>query len=64
MKEILRQILKDRQAGRCLNIHQAVIVESEWLRLFGTGGCDCYPYTSDSDMLNDLLKHYCVKASA
>ena len=41
--------------------HQAMMVQGTWLKLFGTGGCDCYPYVSEIDMLNDLLEYFDIK---
>ena len=61
MKKLLRQILKDKLNGYVLSHHQAIMIQGEWLKLFGTGGCDCYPYTTEKDMLDDLLDHYKVK---
>ena len=54
----LKQILKDRQKGYVMSHHHAMLVQSQWLKLFGTGGCSHYPYTSEGDMVKDLLKHY------
>ena len=58
MKAFLRQVLSDRGRGLVLSHHQAMRIQSEWLKLFGTGGCDSYIYISESDMLKDLLKEY------
>jgi hypothetical protein len=57
MKKLLKQILKDRKKGLVLSHHQAMMVQSEWLKLFGTGGC-YYPNRSESNMLKDLLEEY------
>ena len=58
MRKLLKQILKDRKKGYIMSHHQAVMVQNHWLKLYGTGGCDCYPYTSKNDMLKDLLEFY------
>ena len=61
MRKLLYQILKDRKAGLIMSQHQAMMVQGTWLKLFGTGGCDCYPYVSEIDMLNDLLEYFNIK---
>ena len=58
MKRILKQILKDRHNGLVMSHSQAMHVQSAWLKLYGTGGCDCFPYTTEIDMFNDLLDHH------
>lgn len=58
MKNLLLQILEDKKKGLVISHSQAIKVQSDWLRLFGTGGCDCYPYTTENDMFKDLCQHY------
>ena len=60
MKAFLRKIQRDRKKGFCLSVHQSAIVQSQWLRLFATGGC-YYPDVSEFDMLSDLCEHYEVR---
>ena len=62
MRKLLYQILKDRDNGLIMSTHQIAMVQGTWLKLFGTGGCDCYPYISEADMINDLLEHFNIKA--
>lgn len=56
MRKLLHKI-KNRKSGHCLSVHQSAMVQSQWLKLFGTDGC-YYPYTTELDMLADLLEHY------
>jgi len=64
MKALLRKINKriddvdNVHYNHFLSTHEAAMINSAWLQIFGTGGCDCYPYTSELDMFNDLLEHY------
>ena len=56
IRELLRQIRRSNNSFP-LTHRQALKVQAEWLRLFGTGGCS-YPYTSEWDMVKDLWEHY------
>jgi len=53
----LKQVLKDREKGYTISHHQAMMIQSQWLKLFGSEYC-YYPYTTETDMLKDLLEHY------
>lgn len=61
MKPILRQIIKDRKKGYVMSHHHAMMVQSQWLKLYGTGGCDCYPYMSERDIVKDLMEYYKIE---
>jgi hypothetical protein len=63
MKTLLKGIKKRLEIGHLngayfLTHNEAMMIQSEWLKIFGTGGCDCYPYTTEMDMYQDLLEHY------
>ena len=62
MKALLKKVktrLENKTDHRYfLNHHEAIIIQSDWLKIFGTGGCDCYPYTTEMDMYQDLCEHY------
>lgn len=59
MKKLLKEIIKDRENGLVMSNHQSAMIESEWLKIFGIGGC-YYPDVTLNDMFKDLLDHYKV----
>jgi len=61
MKKLLKQVVVDRKEGLVLDQHQIMMIKSDWLRLYGTGGCDHYPYINEQEMTNDLLGHYKIQ---
>ena len=51
--------LKERHAkGIQPTNHEGAEVLATWLKLYGTGGCDCYPYTGFWDMVDDIIAYY------
>jgi hypothetical protein len=54
IKKLLAEIETDRSKGYVISSQQDNAVTAYWIRLFGTGGCDSYPYTSLQDMISDL----------
>ncbi len=58
MRKLLKAIKENRKNGYVMTHREAMMVQSDWLRLFGCGGCDCYPYTTEFDMASDLMDHY------
>ena len=53
----LKQIVIDRHDGKCLSVHQSAILESAWLKVYGTGGC-YYPDVTENDMLQDMIFYH------
>jgi hypothetical protein len=54
----VKRIKERRKQGVMPSTTEWVGVLSKWLKLYGMGGCDCYPYTTFWDMVNDLLFYY------
>jgi hypothetical protein len=54
IKKLLAEIETDRSKGYVISSQQHNAVTAYWIRLFGAGGCDSYPYTSLQDMISDL----------
>jgi hypothetical protein len=53
-----KQIKERHKKGIMPTDHEQAIIPSAWLRLYGTGGCDCYPYIGFWDMLDDIISYY------
>ncbi len=56
-KKLLRSVVKN---GNRMDHHEAVMVQTDWVKIFGSAGCDCYPYITEDEMLKDLLDHYTI----
>jgi ribosomal protein S27AE len=56
INKLLREILKDRKAGKVMSHSQSMKVQSAWMQYYGQPGVSHYPYTDENEMLKDLLK--------
>ena len=56
INKVLREILKDKKAGKVMSHSQSMKVQSAWMQYYGQPGVSHYPYTDENEMLKDLLK--------
>lgn len=54
--KLLKEILKDKKAGKVMSHSQSMKVQSAWMQYYGQPGVSHYPYTDENEMLKDLLK--------
>jgi hypothetical protein len=53
-----KKIKERRKQGIMPNHNEQIRIPGAWLRLYGTGGCDCYPYMDMWSMLDDIIRYY------
>ena len=58
VKQLIQEIKVDRKKRLILSDKHLIQIQGMWLEMFGTGGCDHYPYLTIYDQLTDLAEHY------
>ncbi len=55
-RESLKRIAADLKVGKQPTPTQAAQIQADWIRRFGTGGCDHFPYVTGYSVIRDLLQ--------
>ena len=57
---MIKSILKRNIKGIKPTDREWLLLENNWVQKYGNSACDCYPYRTNDDILNDLNEYYTI----